>query len=118
MTAYFRFVLRHRLLVVLICVLTTAAAVASLSMPAVARVESLLNAQRTFAFSGRAIMLTTVVLVLGFLPFALSNYFPIRMMGVLLPGVLLVALAADLLLVAALVQVGPLALKRVEKKQG
>jgi len=67
--------------------------------------------QRTFAFSGRAILLTTVVLALGFLPFVLSNYFPIRMMGVLLPGVLVVALVADLLLVAALVQVGALAIK-------
>ena len=71
--------------------------------------------QRTFAFSGRAILLTTVVLVLGFLPLALSNYFPIRMMGMLIPGVLVVALAADLLLVAALVQVGPLAMDKGKK---
>ena len=53
-----------------------------------------------------AIVLTTIVLVLGFAPFAMSDYFPIRMIGVLLPGVLVVALLADLLLVASLAQVG------------
>ena len=62
--------------------------------------------RRTFAFSGRAILLTTVVLVLGYLPFALSDYGTMRYMGTILPGVFIVALLADLLLVPAMVQVG------------
>jgi predicted RND superfamily exporter protein len=60
--------------------------------------------RRTFAFSGRAILLTTVVLVAGFIPFATSDYLSTRMMGTLLPLVLVMALLADLLLVPALVQ--------------
>ena len=67
---------------------------------------------RAYTFSGRAIVLTTVVLVLGFLPFAASSYYPARMIGTLLPGVLIVALLADLMLVPALVRVGLLAFPR------
>jgi predicted RND superfamily exporter protein len=66
----------------------------------------------TYAFSGRAIVLTTVVLVLGFLPFALSDYYSTRIMGTLLPGVLVVALLADLVLLPALIRVGWLAPSR------
>jgi len=55
--------------------------------------------ERTFAFSGRAIVLTTVILGLGFLPFALSEYFSSRMIGTLIPLALVAALFADLLLV-------------------
>ena len=61
---------------------------------------------RTFAFAGRAIVTTTVILGLGFAPLALSDYTPMRLMGLLLPAVLVVALVADLLLVPALAQVG------------
>jgi len=68
--------------------------------------------RRTFAFSGRAIILTTVVLVAGFLPFATSDYFTTWMTGTLLPGALVVALLADLLLVPAMVQLGLLAFDR------
>ncbi len=62
--------------------------------------------RRTFAYSGRGIVFTTVVLVLGFLPFASSDYVPQIYMGTLLPGTLIVALLADLLLVPAMVRVG------------
>ncbi len=61
---------------------------------------------RTFAFAGRAIVTTTVILGLGFLPLAGSSYIPLRFVGFLLPGSLVLALLADLLLVPALVQVG------------
>jgi len=70
--------------------------------------------RRTFAFSGRAIMLTTVVLVLGYLPFAMSDYATLSYMGTLLPGVFIVALLADLLLVPAMVRVGWITFGRKE----
>jgi predicted RND superfamily exporter protein len=73
------------------------------------RVEAI---RRTFAFSGRAILLTTVVLVAGFLPFATSDYLGTEMLGTLLPLVLVMALLADLLLVPALVQLRVLAFGR------
>ncbi len=68
--------------------------------------------RRTFFFTGRAIVQTTVILCLGFLPFALSDYFSTRIIGTLLPMTLVVALVADLLLVPALVQLGVLRFNR------
>jgi predicted RND superfamily exporter protein len=62
--------------------------------------------RRTFAFAGRAIVMTTIILVAGIIPFAFNDYFTIRMMGTLLPAALVVALAADLLTVPALVRLG------------
>jgi predicted RND superfamily exporter protein len=62
--------------------------------------------QRTFAFAGRAIVMTTIILVIGFLPLALSGYLSISIVGTLLPAVLIVALAADLLTVPAMVRLG------------
>jgi hypothetical protein len=53
-------------------------------------------------------VITTVILTVGFLPFAWSDYFSLRILGTLLPMVLLVALAADLLLVPALGKAGAL----------
>ena len=62
--------------------------------------------RRTFAFAGRAIVMTTVILVAGFCPFAMSDYYSTQIMGTLLPLCLIVALLADLLLVPALTAVG------------
>jgi predicted RND superfamily exporter protein len=62
--------------------------------------------RRTFDFAGRAIVMTTVILVAGFSPFLLSDYYTTHMMGTLLPICLIVALLADLLLVPALVKLG------------
>ncbi len=62
--------------------------------------------RRTFRFAGRGIVMTTVILCAGFLPFAVSDYFTINLLGTALPGVLIVALVADLLLVPAMIQVG------------
>jgi|GEM_PF-546035 len=62
--------------------------------------------KRTFHFAGRAIVMTTVVLSLGFLPLALSSQMTIAMMGTLLPLTLMMALVADLLLVPALARLG------------
>ena len=62
--------------------------------------------RRTFEFAGRAIVTTTLILGLGFLPLAGSDYKPLRLIGTLLPAVLVVALVADLLLVPALARLG------------
>ena len=64
----------------------------------------------SFRFAGRAIVITTLVLTLGFLPLVLSDYLSIRMIGILLPGTLIGALLTDLLLLPALVVLGPLAM--------
>ena len=58
--------------------------------------------RQTFQFAGRGILFTTIILVLGFLPLALSDYFSIWMMGTFIPLALVVALVTDLLLVPAM----------------
>lgn len=60
---------------------------------------------KTFEYTGRGIVKTTLILCLGLLPFNLSDYLTTRMMGTLLPMTLVVALVADLLLVPALLKV-------------
>ncbi|MBW2733050.1 MAG: MMPL family transporter [Deltaproteobacteria bacterium] len=62
--------------------------------------------ERTFAFSGRAIVMTTLLLALGFIPLAAGTYYTVQMMGTLLPFTLLCALATDLLLLPAMVRLG------------
>lgn len=62
--------------------------------------------ERTLYFSGRGIIITTVILVAGFAPFATADYVSHFMMGTLLPLTLIVALAADLFLVPALARIG------------
>jgi predicted RND superfamily exporter protein len=62
----------------------------------------------TFSFTGRAIIQTTVILCIGFSPFAFSDYFSTQIIGTLLPMCLFVALIADLFLVPALVKLGVL----------
>jgi predicted RND superfamily exporter protein len=56
-----------------------------------------------FSYSGHAIVQTTVVLGLGLLPLAMSNYLTIQMLGTYLVLTLVLALLADLLLLPALV---------------
>ena len=72
----------------------------------------------TFNFAGRAIVMTTIVLALGFMPFATSDYYSVQIMGTLLPYTLVVALLADLLLVPALASAGLLRFKSPESPQG
>jgi hydrophobe/amphiphile efflux-3 (HAE3) family protein len=60
----------------------------------------------TFHFSGRAIVITSVILGFGFLPFAVSDYQSIQLVGTLIPFTLLVALVADLFLVPAMTNLG------------
>ena len=62
--------------------------------------------QNAFHYSGRAIIITTVILAVGFAPFVISDYFTTRMLGTLLPASLVVALAADLVLAPAMVKLG------------
>jgi predicted RND superfamily exporter protein len=68
--------------------------------------DPVVSLQRTFHFSGRAMVITTVILALGFAPFALSDYFSVRMFGTLLPFTLVVAVLADILLIPAMVKLG------------
>lgn len=62
--------------------------------------------ERTFRFAGAPIVMTTMILGLGFAPMALSGYYSTSIIGTLLPFTLVVALIADLLLVPALVRLG------------
>ncbi len=62
--------------------------------------------ERTYDFAGRAIVMTTIILTAGFLPFATTQYFTTRILGTLLPACLIIALLADLLLVPAMAAVG------------
>jgi predicted RND superfamily exporter protein len=62
--------------------------------------------EATFGSAGRAIVMTSVIFAVGFAPFALSDYLSIRMIGILLPGVMIMALLADLLLLPALIAAG------------
>lgn len=68
--------------------------------------------EASFAYAGRAIVITSVILVAGFAPLSLASYFTSRIFGTLLPGCLLVALAVVLLLVPALVKLGAFGLPR------
>jgi predicted RND superfamily exporter protein len=74
-----------------------------LRLSAAERVTAL---QRTYNFAGMAIVLTTVILALGHLPMATSDYFSVWAVGALLPMVFVVALLADLMLVPAMVSLG------------
>lgn len=76
------------------------------------RVEAL---NRTFAFAGRAIIMTTLIFVAGVLPFVTSDYFTTKMFGTLLPLSLVIALLADLLLVPAMAKVGLMKFPEGEK---
>jgi hypothetical protein len=71
--------------------------------------------RKTFDFAGRGIVITTVILTVGFLPFVASGYFSLRILGTLLPMVLVVALLADVLLIPALGALGLLRFQRSKK---
>ena len=66
--------------------------------------------KNTYDFAGRAIVMTTVTLAIGFSPMLTSQYTTTQLIGALLPLTLVLALLADLLLVPALAQVGPMAM--------
>ena len=68
--------------------------------------DPILAIKQTLHFSGRAMVITTLILAVGFMPFLLSDYFSIRIFGGLLPFTLIVALLADILLVPAMVKLG------------
>jgi predicted RND superfamily exporter protein len=60
----------------------------------------------TLNYAGRAIIITSIILVAGFAPFSGSDYFSVEIMGTLLPFSLATALVADLFLVPAFVKMG------------
>ena len=61
---------------------------------------------RTFHFSGRAIIITSVILVAGFAPFAMADYFLVKNLGTLLPATLVAAMVTDILLIPAMIKLG------------
>lgn len=63
-------------------------------------------ARETFHFAGRAIVITTVILVAGFVPLVISDYYTFFMFGTLLPLTLVAALLADLFVTPALTALG------------
>lgn len=62
--------------------------------------------RRTLGYSGRGILMTTIILVAGFAPCALNSFALTHMLGTLLPFTLVVALLSDVLLVPAMVRLG------------
>lgn len=60
----------------------------------------------TFPYTGRAIMQTTVILSVGFLPFALSSFLTVWMLGTYLVFTLVCAVLGDLLLLPAMIKLG------------
>ena len=77
------------------------------------RSESVKQAiERTFSTAGRAIVMTSLIFAAGFAPLAFSDYLTIRLMGLLLPLIMIAALVADLLLLPALITVGAIRLSR------
>lgn len=62
--------------------------------------------RRTFCFAGRGVVITTAILGIGTLPFLISDFFLMRMLGSQLPLCLLIALLADILLVPAMTTLG------------
>ena len=58
--------------------------------------------KNTYHYAGRGIVMTTLILTIGFCPFIFCQYFSLQILGTLLPLVLVVALLADLLLLPAL----------------
>jgi len=74
---------------------------------------------RTFHFSGRAIIITSVILVAGFSPYAMSGYFSVRIFGTLLPATLAVAMVTDILLIPAMIKLGAFKFKhKVGERRG
>ncbi|MCK5689221.1 MMPL family transporter, partial [Myxococcota bacterium] len=67
---------------------------------------------QTFFYAGRGIIMTSIILILGFAPFAFSDYFSIWVFGTMLPLTLFVALIADLFFLPALAQLGLIRFQR------
>ncbi|MBI9074155.1 MAG: MMPL family transporter [Desulfatibacillum sp.] len=64
------------------------------------------SVRNTLQYSGRAIIMSSVILVAGFSTFSFSDYFSVQIFGTLLPTCLGVALTADVLLASAMVNLG------------
>ena len=69
-----------------------------------------------FGFAGRAIVMTTIILVAGFLPCAGADFITMLYLGTMLPLALVTALAADLLLVPALITLGVMKLPTAKER--
>ena len=67
------------------------------------RLEAL---EKTFTFTGQAILQTTLILCIGLLPFAWGSFLTVWMLGTFLVVTLLLAVLGDLLLLPAMVNVG------------
>jgi len=60
--------------------------------------------ERTLHAAGRGVLLTTILLLAGFLPFASSGFLTVQQLGTLLPVALLTALVADMTLLPAMIR--------------
>ncbi len=74
--------------------------------------------RETFHFAGRAIVITSIILVIGFAPLALSDYHTLFIMGTLLPMTLVMALLANLFLVPALARLGLMRFESEKRPEG
>ncbi len=68
--------------------------------------DRLVALDKTYAFTGQAILQTTLILCIGLLPFALGSFLTIWMLGTYLVVTLLLAVLGDLLLLPAMIKVG------------
>ncbi|MFC1822920.1 RND family transporter [Thermodesulfobacteriota bacterium] len=73
---------------------------------------------RTFHFSGRALIITSVIIVAGFAPFAFADYFFFKIMGTLLPATLAAAMVTDLLLIPAMIKLGAFKFRTKARSKG
>jgi len=71
---------------------------------------------KTFHFSGRALIITSVIIVAGFAPFAFADYFFFKIMGTLLPATLAAAMVTDLLLIPAMIKLGAFKFRTKEEE--
>ncbi|ACL03385.1 efflux RND transporter permease subunit [Desulfatibacillum aliphaticivorans] len=77
-----------------------------LRLEAVKMANPLEAIRNTLHYSGRAIIMSSVILAAGFSVFSFASYFSVQIFGTLLPLCLIAALAADVLLVPAMVNLG------------
>ncbi|MCP4156612.1 MAG: cyclic nucleotide-binding domain-containing protein [bacterium] len=61
---------------------------------------------KTLHFSGRAIVITSIIIIVGFAPFGFSDYFSIRILGTMLPVCFVIAILSDMLLIPSLIHLG------------
>ncbi len=67
---------------------------------------------RAFYYTGRAMVITSIILFVGFAPLAAADMVAFVILGLAVPSTIAVALFADLLLIPAMVQLGWISFKK------